>query len=75
MQAQKEVGSVCWGDLGKQEVSPRPNWPGLFPGDRFCPIRVNWTFVIGSLGLAVLPRILFAARQLSNSLGFFFSFN
>lgn len=22
MQAQKEVGSVCWGDLGKQEVSP-----------------------------------------------------
>lgn len=43
MQAQKEVGSVCWGHLGKQEVSPWPNWPGPFPGDRFCPTAVNWT--------------------------------
>lgn len=72
MQAQKEVGSVCWGDLGKQEVSPWPNWPGLFPRDRFCPIRVNWTLSLAPWGQQFCPGLFFLPDSCQIHWAFFF---
>lgn len=73
MQAQKEMGTVCWGDLGKQEVSPWPNWPGYSQGAGSAPLQ-SIGLCHDSLEVVVLARTPLAARQLSNPLGIFFSF-